>query len=224
MTTVKASPALLWVDIETTGLDEWATGAMILEIHFVTTDAKGNILESRGIVPAMPRNLLVHVLNNMDEYCTEMHRKSGLIDKLDSIATESILQVDVERRAIPHEEWMQTLCAITCHSLQKSILDEILPWLGLERNHKLYMAGASVHFDRRWMARFLPNVEKGFHYRDFDISTIRKAVEMVRPDLAACEPARGGIHRAEPDIMEALYYFGWAREYFFQGGTDGGSS
>lgn len=46
------------------------------------------------------------------------------------------------------------------------------------------MGGSSVHTDRTWLRRSMPRLERMFHYRNFDVSTLRtffKTTEGVKP-------------------------------------------
>lgn len=213
------APAMLWVDLETPGLAEGALGSAILEAHFITTDAYGNVLGEGGIVPSYPENFLQYVVANMDSYCTEMHVKSGLLEELQAKASCALKSE--YRDGVNEAYWMLQLVTAASMELEKYVLDVIFPSLGLASDHKLEMSGASVHFDRRWLARFTPRVEASFHYRDFDISSIRKAVALLRPDLTEMEPDKRLKHRARADILDAIAYYKWAQDNFFR--TRGGN-
>jgi oligoribonuclease len=63
------------------------------------------------------------------------------------------------------------------------------------------MAGATVHFDRAFLKEFLPRVEKLFHYRNFDVSTL-KMVGLMYDDMYYW--ADRAIHRALPDLEDSI--------------------
>jgi len=65
---------LLWLDLETTGLDPMKHD--ILEIGMVVTDDSLNVLESLNIVLAQQEE----ALGRMDQWCWTTHTQSGLVD------------------------------------------------------------------------------------------------------------------------------------------------
>lgn len=225
------TPKILWVDLETTDIEHWYPWSAVLEVAFVTTDATGNIIAAYSTVFSYPRNFLDYVYENMGEYCLNMHQKSGLTRDLYAKASEPVDQLDEDR---PHkraskEDFMIALRSIAVVHEKSRLVNKVFPEaLNLDvHDHKLEMSGATIHFDRRWMAYHLPEIEEGFHYRSgIDISVLRKSVELNRPDLTDGEPKRKGTHRALADIMDAITYYQWARKNFFrmnEEGTHGGS-
>lgn len=217
--------ALLWTDLETPGLEHNEPWSAIFEAGFVLTDKIGNILGEWSIIPEYPSNFLDYSFGRMDQVCTDMHTKSGLIDALRDVQMPEITDFEEGHKKAPAEAWMESIR--TYPMLRAMFLaQEALSEMGVEYgDHDLYMAGATPHFDRRWLAYFWPSIEDGFHYRDFDVSTIRKCVSMLRPDLAKNEPAKRGSHRVLDDIKEAIHYYQWAQEHFFiKGGSDAWAS
>lgn len=217
--------ALLWTDLETPGLEHDEPWSAIFEAGFTLTDAKGRILEEFEIIPEYPSNFLDYAFERMDDVCKRMHAKSGLIDAMRKVQMPDITPVDEYERMLPAESYMQ---GIRTYPMMRAMyrVQEWMEECGIEYgSHRLTMAGASSHFDRRWLANFWPSVEEGFHYRNFDISTIRKAVALLRPDLMDFEPERTGTHRALGDIREAINYYKWAQDNFFiKGGDNAGAS
>ena len=75
--TMKDKSNLIWIDLEMTGLDTQRD--YIIEIASIVTDKNLNIL-------AEGPNLAIHqpdeVMNNMDDWNTKQHGRSGLIDKV----------------------------------------------------------------------------------------------------------------------------------------------
>ena len=77
--TMKDKSNLIWIDLEMTGLDTQRD--YIIEIASIVTDKNLNIL-------AEGPNLVIHqpdeIINNMDEWNTKQHGRSGLIEKVKS--------------------------------------------------------------------------------------------------------------------------------------------
>lgn len=56
----------------------------------------------------------------------------------------------------------------------RQVEDLALAWTVKNRATGLYAAGSGVHFDRRWAKEHMPRFEAQFHYRDFDLTTLRR--------------------------------------------------
>lgn len=75
--TVKVKKALIWIDLEMTGLD--TVRDEIIEIATIVTDDDLNIL-AEG--PVLAIKVADTVLNNMDDWNKNQHGQSGLIDRV----------------------------------------------------------------------------------------------------------------------------------------------
>lgn len=75
--TQKPKKALIWIDLEMTGLDTQRDE--IIEIATIVTDDDLNIL-AEG--PVFAIKVPDTALNAMDEWCTRQHRESGLTDRV----------------------------------------------------------------------------------------------------------------------------------------------
>jgi len=64
------------------------------------------------------------------------------------------------------------------------------------------MYGATAHFDRAWLRTNLPNFEIQFHYRNFDVSTLKAYAIAVRGDADWWMDRE--IHRALPDLQDSI--------------------
>ncbi len=79
-----------------------------------------------------------------NEFVAKMHEANGLLDA-------------VERSDVT-----------TLHAEQV-----LLEWIEKHKAAGLYMAGSGVHFDRRWLSRWMPALVRVWHYRNFDMTTLR---------------------------------------------------
>ena len=85
------------------------------------------------------------VLNGMDAWNQKTHGNSGLIDK---VRASTLTEAQVEQAA----------------------LDFLKRYIGPSKSP---MCGNSIGQDRRFMANYMPTLEKYFHYRNLDVSTLK---------------------------------------------------
>jgi oligoribonuclease len=108
-----------------------------------------------------------------DPVCVELHSKSGL--GWEAIATG--IQRDTAGRDL------------------REFLYQFAP------GGPLHLAGNSVHFDRSFLKHYFPDVEKMFHHRHLDVSSVRMLGERVTtaPQLGGDKP-----HRAMEDVRRSI--------------------
>ncbi|MCW8355478.1 oligoribonuclease [Marinomonas pontica] len=124
-------------------------------------------------------NLAIHqeksVMDAMDEWCTQHHGDSGLTARVLS-STISMAQAE--------EETIKFLSQYV--SAGKSPI-----------------CGNSVGQDRRFLYRYMPQLEAFFHYRYLDVSTIKELARRWKPE--ALEGfSKSGSHLALDDILESI--------------------
>jgi oligoribonuclease len=66
------------------------------------------------------------------------------------------------------------------------------------------LAGNTVHMDRQFLARDLPQVEAWLHYRNVDVSSIKELVRRWYPRVYFASPHKSGNHRALGDIRDSI--------------------
>ncbi len=163
---------LAWMDLEMTGLDP--SCHVIVEIATLLTDDDLNLI-------AEGPDLVVHAteaeLAEMDDFVTNMHTKSGLLDQIKA-STISL-----------EEAGKQTM----------AFLQEHIP-----EARSVPLCGNSIGTDRRFLATQLPEIEEFLHYRSVDVSTIKELARRWYPDASSAVPRKDGGHRALDDIRESL--------------------
>jgi oligoribonuclease len=161
---------LIWLDLEMTGLDP--NSDVIIEIATIVTDRNLNVIdEGPSIVIHQPD----HIMNNMDEWCTNQHGKSGLTDR-------------VRNSAISEE---------TAENLTLAFLRQYVP------ARKSPMCGNSICQDRRFLAQWMPELEAYFHYRNLDVSSLKILASKWAPQ--ALEGfTKLGSHLAMDDIRDSI--------------------
>jgi oligoribonuclease len=113
-------------------------------------------------------------LASMDDWNTRQHAQSGLVQRVkDSRVTEA-------------EAEAQTL----------AFLGHWVP------PNKSPMCGNSICQDRRFLARWMPQLEAYFHYRNLDVSTLKELVKRWKPELKSF--SKEGKHEALADILESI--------------------
>lgn len=126
------------------------------------------------------------VLDAMDKWNQSTHGKSGLIDRV---------------RA----------SRITEAEAQRTLLAFMRAWVP---EGKTPMCGNSIGQDRRFMARYMPELEAYFHYRNLDVSTIKELAKRWAPGVYKSFKKRGA-HTALADIQESIDELRHYRKYFF---------
>jgi oligoribonuclease len=76
------------------------------------------------------------------------------------------------------------------------------------------MCGNSICQDRRFLARWMPALEKFFHYRNIDVSTLKELAARWHPHLSPA-PEKRSAHLARADIYESIAELRYYRERLF---------
>lgn len=161
---------LIWIDLEMTGLDtmnDW-----IIEIATIVTDARLDIL-AEG--PMLAIHQPDQVMNDMDEWNTQQHARSGL--------TERVRESGYDTARAERE---------TLEFLQQYVPKGASP-----------MCGNSICQDRRFLSRLMPELEAYFHYRNLDVSTLKELANRWAPDVAT-GVVKQGKHLALDDIRDSI--------------------
>ena len=161
---------LIWIDLEMTGLDP--NSDLIIEIATIITDKNLNILDEG---PSIVVHQADEVMDNMDEWCTTQHGKSGLTER---VRTSSI-----------SEE--------TAENLTLAFLKQYVP------EGKSPMCGNSICQDRRFLARYMPHLEMYFHYRNLDVSTLKELTSRWAPEKKMVYQKESS-HLAMEDIKDSI--------------------
>ena len=158
---------------------------VIVEIATIVTD------DNLEIVAEGP-DLVVHqppeVFDAMEQIVRDMHTKSGL---LDAIAASTISL---------EEAGEATLAFIRQH---------------VPEPRSVPLCGNSIGTDRRFLVKYLPQIENYLHYRSVDVSTIKELARRWYPALLSTVPRKATAHRAQDDIRESIAELRWYRQHFF---------
>jgi oligoribonuclease len=136
--------------------------------------------------PVMAVHQTDDVIRHMDEWNTRTHGASGLIDRVRASTVD-------EREA-----------ELTTISFLSNHIDA-----GLSP-----MCGNSICQDRRFLARWMPDLEQFFHYRNLDVSTIKELGTRWAPDVIAGFK-KNSAHVALDDIRESVRELQFYRQHLF---------
>jgi oligoribonuclease len=76
------------------------------------------------------------------------------------------------------------------------------------------MCGNGICQDRRFLARLMPQLERFFHYRNLDVSTLKELARRWMPGLVAGY-SKQSAHLARADVHESISELRFYRERMF---------
>jgi oligoribonuclease len=85
------------------------------------------------------------------------------------------------------------------------------------------MCGNSICQDRRFLARYMPALEKFFHYRNLDVSTLKELARRWAPPVLA-SMAKSNSHQALDDVRESILELRHYRRHLFATAWAGAAS
>lgn len=91
-------------------------------------------------------------------------------------------------------------------------IDFLKNWIACKNSP---ICGNSIAQDRRFLFRYMPELETYFSYRCLDVSTIKELVKRWRPDLLSGLKLRK-MHRALEDIRESVVELTYYRDHFMR--------
>lgn len=123
-------------------------------------------------------------LQAMDDWNRKQHGASGLW-----------------QRAIESE--------VDCAEAERQTLEFLRAWVPAGSSP---MCGNSVSQDRRFLLRYMPQLEAHFHYRHLDVSTIKILARMWAPQIAG-QLVKQGAHTALSDIRDSVQELVFYRQF-----------
>ena len=159
---------------------------VIVEIATVITDDQ---LEVVAEGPDLVISAGAAQLAAMDDVVRAMHTRSGLLAAI----AESTVSLEEAGR-------------LTLEFLKKHV-----PEPGT-----VPLCGNSIGTDRRFLARWLPEIDRYLHYRCVDVSTVKELARRWYPESLAAVPKKAGSHRALGDILESVAELRYYRQSVFR--------
>ncbi|XP_072449271.1 small fragment nuclease [Chiloscyllium punctatum] len=160
---------------------------------------KDKIIEMACIITDADLNILAEgphlivnqpneLLDGMSEWCTEHHGKSGLTQAVRD-SKISLQQAEYEFLSFVRQHTPPGLCPL---------------------------AGNSVHADKKFLDKYMPQFMKHLHYRIIDVSTIKELCRRWYPDEYEDAPKKKASHRALNDIRESIKELQFYRTHIFK--------
>lgn len=78
------------------------------------------------------------------------------------------------------------------------------------------ICGNSVAQDRRFLFRYMPELEGYFHYRYLDVSTLKELACRWKPEIIHKYNKKQSIHQAIDDIRASVSELAYYREHFIR--------
>lgn len=134
--------------------------------------------------------LVIHqpeaVMAAMNDWCVQQHGQSGLTER---VKHSTLSTADAEQ---------QTLAFLRQY---------------VEAGQSP-MCGNSICQDRRFLYRYMPELEAFFHYRNLDVSSIKELAKRWAPEVAKGVQKQGS-HLALDDIKDSIAELQHYRQHFF---------
>ncbi|MDR1648204.1 MAG: oligoribonuclease [Zoogloeaceae bacterium] len=127
------------------------------------------------------------LLDAMDDWNKKTHGRSGLVERVRA-ATKNEAEVEAEALAF----------------LREHVAQGASP-----------MCGNTISQDRRFMRRYMPNLETWFHYRNLDVSTLKELCKRWQPEVYKGFQKRTP-HVALADVYESIEELKYYRKHFLR--------
>jgi len=124
------------------------------------------------------------VLANMNPWCVKQHGESGLVDRVKA-------------------------SDFTVEQAEQQTLDFIKQYVPADQSP---LCGNSVHQDRHFMYRYMPELANYFHYRNLDVSTLKILAQRWAPEVYK-GMTKESTHLALQDILDSIEELRYYREH-----------
>jgi oligoribonuclease len=125
------------------------------------------------------------LLDGMDEWNTNQHNHSGLVKRVQE-------------------------SKISIAEAESQTLNFLMKYVDLGASP---MCGNSICQDRRFLYNYMPDLEKFFHYRHIDVSTLKELAVRWKPNIISASYKKSK-HLALSDIYDSIDELKHYREHF----------
>ena len=137
--------------------------------------------------PVLAINQSDETLDGMDAWNQRTHNGSGLVER---VRKSKINEDDAER--------------LTLEFVRENVAEKSSP-----------LCGNTICQDRRFLFRYMPELEGWLHYRNLDVSSLKELASRWRPDISAAFRKKAS-HRALDDILESIDELRHYRDHFLK--------
>lgn len=134
------------------------------------------------------------ILAQMDDWNTKQHTSSGLIER---VKASQVNEIIAEQATLEFLAKYSTLGTAP-------------------------LCGNSVWQDRRFLERYMPNLERYFHYRMLDVSTLKELSRRWMPKIYSGIQKKS-THLALEDIKESISELAYYRDNFLRNDCNDGT-
>lgn len=156
----------------------------LVEIAVVITNSELEILDEGIDIVIKPS---ADGLANMNEFVTNMHTASGLINEFET--------------------------GVDLADAEQIVLDYVQRFVPEARTAPL--AGNTIGTDRMFINRYMPKLDNHLHYRNIDVSSVKELSRRWYPRVYFNMPKKDGGHRALADILESIKELQYYRKTVF---------
>ncbi|QJC37290.1 oligoribonuclease [Enterobacteriaceae endosymbiont of Donacia thalassina] len=128
-----------------------------------------------------------NILNSMNSWNKKIHKKTGLIKKI--------------KRSKFNEKKAEIY-----------ILKFLKSWTNPQ---SAPLCGNSIYIDRIFLYNYMPKVEKYFHYRNIDVSSIKELIKRWNPEIYNKLKNKKHKHSAFYDINESINELRMYKKFIF---------
>ncbi|QJC35250.1 oligoribonuclease [Enterobacteriaceae endosymbiont of Donacia proxima] len=129
-----------------------------------------------------------NILNLMNIWNKNIHTKNGLIKKVKN-------------------------SKFNLKKTEKYILNFLKSWI---KPNTSPLCGNSIYKDRIFLFNYMPNLEKYFHYRNIDVSSIKELTKIWYPNIYNKFPKKNTFHNAFNDIYQSIKELKFYKKYIFK--------
>lgn len=123
----------------------------------------------------------------MDEWNVNTHTNSGLVERV---------------KASQYDD----------RAAEQATIEFLKKWVP---ENSSPICGNSIGQDRRFLFKYMPELEAYFHYRYLDVSTLKELARRWKPGILPGFKKQG-THQALDDIRESVAELAYYREHFIQ--------
>ena len=137
--------------------------------------------------PSLAIHQNIEVLDGMDEWNTNQHNRSGLVKR---VLESKVSSTEAESKT----------------------LDFLIKYVDQGASP---MCGNSICQDRRFLYNYMPKLEKFFHYRHIDVSTLKELAVRWKPGIISSSYKKSR-HLALSDVYDSIDELKHYREHFIK--------